>query len=194
MINRERFFTPTRMRVFGGILRQSQVDGMTALLNEWEARYPNGDPRWLAYELATTTWETAHTMQPIEEYGRGVGQPYGRPDPVTGKAYYGRGFVQLTWKSNYQKMSGVVGVDLVTHPERALEPAIAAAILFEGMEHGDFTGVGLPRYFNATTENWNGARAIINGDADADHNGIADSVDIGTLGKTYFDILKGAGA
>lgn len=192
MIDRGKFFPAVRQQFFGGVMRQSQVDGMTALLDEWEARYSAGDLRWLAYELATTIWETAHTMQPIEEYGHGAGQPYGQPDPVTGKTYYGRGFVQLTWKRNYQRMSGVVGVDLVDSPEKALEPRIAAAILFEGMEHGDFTGVGLPRYFNATVENWNGARAIINGDADADHNNIPDSVDIGTLGKGFFAILKEA--
>jgi hypothetical protein len=35
-------------------------------------------------------------MQPIEEYGKGRGMPYGKPDPTTGQVYYGRGFVQLT--------------------------------------------------------------------------------------------------
>ena len=35
------------------------------------------DLRWLAYMLATTFHETARTMQPIEEYGKGKGKTYG---------------------------------------------------------------------------------------------------------------------
>ncbi|WP_218191379.1 glycoside hydrolase family 19 protein [Enhydrobacter aerosaccus] len=108
--------------------------------------------------------------------------------------YYGRGYVQLTWRRNYQKMSGAVGVDLVIDPDKALEPAIAAAILFEGMEHGDFTGVGLPYFFNGTREDWDGARAIINGDGDVDRNNVRDSIDIGNLGRAYIAILKEVGA
>jgi hypothetical protein len=190
MIDRGKFFPAVRQKLFGGILRQSQVDGVTAILNEWEARYPHGDPRWLAYELATTTWETAHTMQPVRE-AYWTSEDWRRAN-LRYWPYYGRGFVQLTWRRNYQKMSGIVGVDLVTNPDKALEPAIAAAILFEGMEHGDFTGAGLPQFFNAVTEDWNGARAIINGDADVDHNNVPDSVDIGNLGKAYHAILKEA--
>lgn len=163
MIDRDKFFTRVRASLFGGSMTQRQVDGCNSLLDEWEARYLAGDLRWLAYELATTKWETGHTMQPVEEWGHGAGHSYGVRDPITGHAYDGRGDVQLTWKANYQKMSGVVGVDLVNHPELALNPRIAAAILFEGMEHGDFTGVGLPRYFNATTDDPVNARRIING-------------------------------
>ncbi len=163
MIDRDRFFPRVRTAPFEGRISRSQLAGMEAILREWGARKPGGDLRWLAYMLATTFHETDRTMQPIEEYGRGRGRAYGVPDPITGQAYFGRGYVQLTWKANYQKMSGLVGVDLVHEPARALEPAIAAAILFEGMEGGLFTGVGLPRYFGAATDDPRNARRIING-------------------------------
>ncbi len=69
------------------------------------------DARWAAYMLATVKHECADTWRPIEEYGKGKGRPYGTPVTVTApdgtqyvNAYYGRGFVQLTWKLNYDKM------------------------------------------------------------------------------------------
>jgi hypothetical protein len=190
MINRDKFFPPVRAQVFGGILRQGQVDGLNAILDEWEKRYPKGDLRWLAYEFATTTWETAHTMQPVRE-AYWLSEDWRRRN-LRYWPFYGRGYVQLTWEDNYRKMSGLVSADLVRDPDRAMEPAIAADIMFVGMERGDFTGKKLADFFNSTTENWPGARAIINGDADADHNGIPDSVDIGTLGKAFYEILKAA--
>jgi hypothetical protein len=115
-------------------------------------------------------------MWPIEEYGKGKGQPYGKADPVTGEAYYGRGFVQLTWKDNYAKMTPIVDplfqtvpIDLVKSPRQALEPFIAAAIMYEGMERGIFRRDNKGphtyiRYFDDDTNDPFGAREIINGD------------------------------
>jgi predicted chitinase len=163
MIDRRKFFDRARARPFGGTLTQGQVDGCNAILDGWEARPELTDPRWLAYMLATAKWETAHTMQPIEEWGKGRGRAYGKPDQVTGRTYYGRGYVQLTWMGNYARMAALTGVDLVTRPELALEPKLAALIMFEGMKGGLFTGVGLPKYFNDTVDDPVGARRIING-------------------------------
>ena len=163
MIDRDRFFGHVRANPFGGAMKQGQVDGCNAILDAWEARPEFTDRRWLAYMLATAKHETAHTMKPIEEYGHGAGRDYGMPDPQTGKAYYGRGYVQLTWRANYARMAALTGVDLVNHPELALEPRLAALIMFEGMKGGLFTGVGLGRYFNATVDDPVNARRIING-------------------------------
>lgn len=163
MIDREVFFNKIRINPFGGTLTQGQVDGCNAILDTWEARPDFTDLRWLAYMMATAKWETAHTMQPIAEYGHGAGHTYGVPDVQTGQAYYGRGLVQLTWKTNYAKMAALTGADLVTHPELALDPKIAALIMFDGMRDGLFTGVGLPWYFNETVDDPVNARKIING-------------------------------
>ena len=115
MIDRKAFFYGVRVKLFGGRLSQQQVDGMNAILNEWEKRALR-DLRWLAYMLATVFWETAHTMWPIEEYGKGAGHPYGARDPITGQAYYGRGFVQLTWKANYATMGKLLGIPALPNP------------------------------------------------------------------------------
>src|ERR1700683_5619076 len=80
-INRGFFFTHVRRMMFSNILQQSQVDGMNAILDGWEAKYTADDDRWLAYALATTYHETDQHMQPINEYGKGRGMPYGKADP-----------------------------------------------------------------------------------------------------------------
>jgi putative chitinase len=166
MIDRDRFFARVRETAFGGLMHQGQVDGCNAILDVWEAR-AFVDRRWLAYMLATTKWETAHTMKPIEEIGKGRGRPYGVP-AIDGRVFYGRGYVQLTWATNYAKMAALTGADLVGHPELALDPEIAAVILLEGMKGGMFTGVGLSRYFNGAVDDPVNARRIINGTDHAD--------------------------
>jgi glycosyl hydrolase family 19 (putative chitinase) len=162
-INRNFFFTQVRRTLFSNNLKQTQVDGINAILDGWEAKYEAEDDRWLAYALATTYHETDQHMQPIEEYGKGRGMPYGKPDPTTGQVYYGRGFVQLTWERNYKTMSDLLGVDFVNHPDLALELDNATNIMFIGMIKGLFTGKSLANYFNQTTEDWVNARRIING-------------------------------
>jgi hypothetical protein len=94
MIDRARFFTAVREAPFGGALTQSQVEGMTHLLDVWDASYAekHQDERFFAYALATTFHETARTMQPIEA-GRAGGVPMAiRPDPgiwsMTGAATF----------------------------------------------------------------------------------------------------------
>ena len=154
MIDRKEFYSQIRATLVKGGLSQPQVDGFEAILDEWEKRRLT-DLRWLAYIMATAWHETAQRMQPIEEFGRGRGKAYA-------PTYYGRGFVQITWERNYARLSDVIGVDLVTHPEKALEMDNAIQILFVGMIDGLFTGKALSDYFDKNAD-WRGARAIVNG-------------------------------
>jgi len=168
------YFDMVRPRLFGGKLTQEQVDGQNAILDEWERHSMSDDLRHLAYPLATTIHETASRMWPITEYGGGAGQPYGEPDPETKQTYYGRGYVQLTWRDNYRRATSKLALtgddDLEWHADRALDPQIAADVMFRGMAEGWFrTGNDgkpetLTRYFNATRDDPYQAREIINGD------------------------------
>ncbi len=151
-------------------MAQDQVDGMTAILDAWEAWEPVNldlapNLRWLAYALATTFHETGQRMQPVSEVGQGRGHDYGIPDPVTGQVYYGRGLVQLTWKANYQVQGQRLGIDLEHNPELALGPETAANIMLHGMAAGSFTGRRLGQYFgtNPAQNDPVNARRIING-------------------------------
>ena len=135
------------------------------------------DIRWAAYMLATVKHECANSWMPIEEFGKGQGKPYGQPTVVTDQngtqftnTYYGRGFVQLTWRLNYDRLGQALGLanGLVLHPEHALEPATAYRIMSFGMRHGSFTGKGLGAYIQGDACDYLNARRIINGLDQAD--------------------------
>lgn len=162
MLNRAIFFAETRRLFFPRGLSRAQVRGLDTLLDVWE-RVDGEDLRWLAYCLATACHETAFTFQPLRERGLGKGRTYGRPDPETGQVYYGRGFVQLTWKRNYAALGARFNVDLVHRPDLALDPDLSARILFEGMIEGLFTGYRLAHFFTLAETDWEGARRIVNG-------------------------------
>lgn len=174
MLDRKHFFDTVRKSLFKGKLIQDQVSGMEAILKEWEKRQLT-DLRWLAYMLATVYHETAKTMQPVEEYGKGKNYRYGKKIKRSGilytcpdKLYYGRGYVQLTWYENYETMGRLLRLDLLNQPELALIPEVAVEIMFEGMtkgnsNFGDFTGKSLEQYFNDKKEDPINARRIING-------------------------------
>jgi putative chitinase len=119
--------------------------------------------RQTAYVLATAWHETAHTMLPIPEIGKGKGRPYGKPAGKWGNAYYGRGYVQLTWIDNYIKMGDVVGVNLAQFPEMALTAEVAIKILVIGMRRGMFTGRKLDDFITPTKCDYIQARKIVNG-------------------------------
>jgi hypothetical protein len=190
MLNRKFFFDHVKINLFNGTLKQGQVDGLNFILDVWERDHSKWDDRWLAYALGTTHLETGAEMQPIRERGgfkyfEGNYGPHGHnpkrakqmgnTQPGDGAKYCGRGFVQLTWKVNYQAMSTHLTkafgkqIDLVKTPDLALEPANAAEIMFHGMNVGTFTGRKFSNYFTKNADgtpgkdDWVRARAIING-------------------------------
>lgn len=156
------FFDAVRP-LFGGSLSQAQVDGLTLIVNTWN-KTTNGDKTMLAYVLATAFHESAQTMQPIAEYGKGKGKPYGKKDS-TGKAPYGRGLVQLTWRENYVKADAKLGLEgkLAADYDLALDPLISVRILITGMLDGWFTGKRLNHYITPESVDFKGARRIVNG-------------------------------
>lgn len=180
-INRTTFFAMVRNAPFGGKLSTSQIDGMNAILDAWLlTRYT--DLRWLAYMLATVFWETRQTMQPIREAnGSSDAQTIARLDaawkagklgqvktPYWREGWFGRGLTQITHKENYALIGHIIGIDLVKNPSLALRMDVAIKIMFEAMLKGqslkgDFTGRSLEQYFNATTEQPEQARAVVNG-------------------------------
>lgn len=160
--------------LFAGKMTSSQSEGIMVTLNEWAFRKLT-DLRWLAYMLATKKWETSHTMQPVRE-AYWMSEAW-RKENLRYWPFYGRGDVQLTWESNYIKMTRLLkarfeakypGFDLAKTPDLALQTDVATAIMFEGMMRadsnvGDFTGACLEQFFTPTLTDWVHARSIING-------------------------------
>lgn len=173
-MNRQQFFQEINRSLFRGKMNNRQQEGILHKLAAFD-KFDVTDDRWKAYMLATSFHETARTMMPIEEWGKGKGKSYGRkikqsgqPYPWPDQIYYGRGDVQLTWYENYEQMGELMGLPLLEQPELALDPDISAQILVEGMilgksNRGDFTGLSLENYLNAHRDDPFGARRIVNG-------------------------------
>jgi len=177
-MNRKPFFDALRGGILGETLSAQEVQGCEALLDAC-AGWPLS---WTAYALATAYHETAGTMQPIHEYGTRayfmrcydvtgsnptLARELGNTVPGDGARFAGRGYVQLTGRTNYRRMAEALRVDLVAQPDLAMQPSIAARILRHGMERGSFTGKGLsdflPRNGRAASLQYQAARRIING-------------------------------
>ena len=160
-----------------GKLNQQQVSGLDNLLGYIELDTEVTDIRWVAYMLATVKHECADTYQPITERGAKsyfnkyetgtkIGKNLGNTVAGDGYLYRGRGYVQITGRANYQKMSTNLSLtgedDLIVNPDHALHPDIAYRIMSYGMRNGSFTGKKLANYINATTCDYTNARRIIN--------------------------------
>lgn len=216
-IDREKFYAGYRRR-FNSLTPQ-QVNGLNFILDSAEKDRFLLHIEWFAYMLATTKLETAHTFQPIHEYGgrnyfirrygsqTKVGRGLGNDTPEEGAYYAGRGDVQLTGESNYEKAEEALRkqypeliadfeqrtgkvFDLtvgdqpndLNDPNNAQDPAIAYAIMSFGMRTGMFTGRKLSDYLGEGRREYKNARKIING---TDHDEL-----IAGVAREFEAILK----
>jgi hypothetical protein len=185
------FFDAVRP-LFGGSLKQSQVDGFNIIFEAW-AKVGNRDIRHLAYILATAKHETAHTMQPVRETlaptdakakerltkaWKAGKMPWVKRD-YWSTGWFGRGYVQLTHKENYVKAGEKLGIDLVSDPSKAMIPEVSALILIRGMQEGWFTGRKL-----SDAKDFLEARRVVNG---TDRAG-----EIATLANGFLSALEAA--
>ena len=80
-----------------------------------------------AAAIATVAIETASTFKPVRE-AFWMSENWRRAN-LRYYPGYGRGYIQLTWiDPNYINAGNYIGVDLKNNPDRAMEPAIAAAV------------------------------------------------------------------
>jgi hypothetical protein len=131
----------------------------------------------IAYVLATTEWETAHTFQPVKE-AFWLSEAW-RKTHLHYYPYYGRGYVQLTWKRNYENYGAILDEDLVEKPDRALIHPVALFVLVHGFRTGTFTGRRLTDFVSKDKVDFISARRCINGTDKAS--------EIATLAEKYLD-------
>lgn len=141
-----------------------QTDSIEQIALAWK-KYGDNDNRKLAYILATAYHESSFEAK--KEYrANPLSQPalYNTQNAYWYTNYYGRGYIQLTHKSNYQKMTDFLGVDLVNNPDLALHPKYAAQILVYGMMTGQFGNKKqLSYYINDNNKDYYNARRLVNG-------------------------------
>lgn len=192
--NRSKFFDQYRLFLerheFN--LSQSRVDALNFLLNMFEQMPVWSDERHCAYALATIHVETAYTYLPIQEYGSfayferrygsqtAKGRELGNDAPGEGAKYSGKGFVQLTGETNYEKLELKIrqkfpqlvegwetknqkSFDLTDFAEQAKDQTFAFLIMTVGMFEGLFTGKKFSDYINLQITDYRNARRIING-------------------------------
>ena len=168
--------------------------GDTRLIIE-ECRSYGCTKRQTAYILATAYWETARIMKPIKEtvmphhrdknpsdaevirrldaWAKRIGRTsniYWR------EGWFGRGYVQLTHKANYERAARELSVDLVGNPSLAMRLDIAAKVLVRGMMQGWFTGRKLSDY-----DDYLNSRRVV--------NAMDKAADIAAIAERYEAVL-----
>ncbi|NEQ78665.1 MAG: hypothetical protein F6K23_40170 [Okeania sp. SIO2C9] len=143
------------------------------------------DRAQIAYILATAEHES-HLGQWMTEFASGSRyegrRDLGNTQPGDGKRYKGIGYTQLTGRTNYQRWSDKLDIDLVSNPEQAAQPQIAARIMVQAMKEGSFTGAGLDNYINGSKHDFRNARRIINGLDRADQ--------IANIAQRYYSVIS----
>jgi len=179
-INRKAFFT--LFRASFGKLSQEQVDGLEEFMGMVEDDNRLVLYSELAYVFATVYHETAYTFRPVREaYWLSEGW---RERNLRYYPWYGRGYVQITWKENYERLGKILGVDLITDPDTTMVPQIAYEILIVGMLQGLFTGKKLSDYIKPGEVNYKEARRVV--------NGLDRASEIGWIAEKFENIIKGS--
>ena len=142
------------------------------------------DNRQIAYILSTIKWEAPNIWWPWFRNQKeiwGENRAYWQIDSETWQAYYGRWFIQLTHKSNYQKYTQIVrdmwkdfmdndgntlkssDIDLVNNPDIILNSNdLSIFIAIHWMKNGNFTWKKLDDFINDTQTDFYNARSIVN--------------------------------
>lgn len=194
-VDHARFFNAYREAY--GKLSQATVNGIELLGRNMQEDPDLKDIRWAAYMLATVKHECANRWMPITEFGSrdyfdkyesntALGMRLGNTEEGDGYRYRGRGYVQITGRANYRRLTDQLKLgtdeDLEKDPDQALRPMIAYRIMSHGMRNGAFTGKKLSDFLNDQTTDYRNARRIING---LDKAGL-----IADYAKTFEGILR----
>ena len=192
--NPKAFFDEVRgSGMFTNGLKPDQVKGLETVCAA--AKAANWPLAFTAYALATAVHETAFTMQPVRE-AFWLNETWRRAH-LRYYPFYGRGYVQLTWKDNYDRADRELdlGGRLTGNLELALDPDIAAKIMVRGMQEGWFAGDKngkrhtlarhLPQNGAATMAQMISARRIINGTDKAE--------EIAAEGRKFQEALQAGG-
>lgn len=174
-IDHTKFFNGYRAAF--GRMSQNTVNGIEQLGQHMEADPELKDLRWAAYMLATVKLECGDKWHPITEWGSRSyfskyepatkkGKTLGNTMAGDGWTYRGRGYVQITGRANYARLTQRLGLrddeDLIRFPDQALRPMIAYRIMSIGMREGLFTGKKLSDYIGPEKCDYKNARQIIN--------------------------------
>jgi len=121
-------------RVSMGVGGGSDPEYREALLVK-EARSAGFKGKELAAFMAQTSHESDSFKALREYWGPTAAQrgyegrsDLGNNQPGDGKRFMGRGYIQITGRANYRDFGKIIGEDLITNPEKAEDPSVAAKV------------------------------------------------------------------
>ena len=130
-----------------GYTERVQIAAAATIMVECPAVVPmrekyNGDPR---VYFVTKYWDNEHVRREL-----------GNLVPDDAQKYCGRGYPQLTGRDNYHRCGVAIGVDLLSNPDLALQPDVAAKV---------FVWEFKKCYAAANAGDWTEVRKLVNGGA-----------------------------
>ena len=140
-----------------------------AIFQRWEAT-GGGHPKHLALILGTAYRETCGLLSSAVGEACGchatcskdaLNTRYGAKDQC-GRAYFGRGFVQLTHRENYAKVGKLLHLPLADYPDLAYDQNVAVTLLVDGVKNRWYAGKPLDRYLSDEKSNWRQGRDSVN--------------------------------
>lgn len=175
-----------------GKLSSTQVQGIEWILEQQTQAGLDSYPKtnllldlWQhAYVLATIHWETGARMQPCRE-AHTLSEAW-RRSKLRYYPYYGRGYVQITWRANYAWAAELTGLDIVEQPDLVLDKKVSYLLCVFGMLSGQY-GKPLGRYVDKQRglRLYSAARASVNGKDRA--------AEIAAIAREYEKLLTNAG-
>jgi putative chitinase len=149
-------------------LTSEQVSGVTkARLANVEANWPLvckaleaqgiNSPLVQVGMAATIAAETGDFTPKKEVLSRDPRSPvYAAQQKYAPSGYYGRGYIQITWRDNYAEAGRALGLDLVGSPDLALDPDVAARVAAWFFKTRSIHSV-------CAAKNWDAVRRRVNG-------------------------------
>lgn len=149
-LDRKTFFDGIKMGPFSPRITQSQVDGISGLLDAWDNAFTAGSTKGLdedaslSYIVSGVMRETGAHMVPCREgcylaphgdwpswtdaqaraFVLREGYSYAHPTGNPPQVWYGRGRIQNTWEPNYARISQRFNrPELMTNPDLLIEDA-----------------------------------------------------------------------
>lgn len=124
-------------------------------------------PEQIAYILASAEHESDYFATQTE-YASGAAyegrSDLGNSQSGDGVRFKGRGYVQISGRTNYKKYSDILGRDLIGNPDIvSSDQDVSRFILVHGMRTGTFTGAKVGDYVGNGRADYEGAREVVNG-------------------------------
>jgi hypothetical protein len=169
-------FAPISEGIYGGhwdLKRNKWVPGNTTMVKEAQPKDP--------LHPKDTKTPVSHPYDRYDNMTKGLGNTGCHVDPAgkswcDGERYRGRGFCQLTGRTNYERIGRQIGVNLVDDPDRVFDEDVAPKILAQFLKNNEATIRDALKWGNLPL-----ARRMVNGGS----NGLSDFTTAFNAGRSY---------